>query len=51
MKNVLAENMHGAFYIAIFSNMMQHQRACDSRIIHHCKQSDAVAFESKMKNA
>ena len=52
MKNVPAENGHGAFYIAIFSSTMQRQRACDKIALYIIVNNvTSVAFESKIKNA
>ena len=47
--------VHGVFYIAIFSNMTQRQRARYSRALRHCKQrhnSNAwIKDEERMKTS
>ena len=52
MKNVPAEKVYWAFYIAIFSNMTERQRA-RYRIARYVIVNNVtlVALESKIKNA
>ena len=52
MKNIPAEIVHGVFYIAIFSNMTQRQRA-RNRVARYVIANNVTTatLESKMKNA